>query len=184
MCDVHDDCIKIMSWWIHYSYIQYEWMRCWSALDEIVYWLVFNLICIISCYWNHWKVLLDRDTLYNPIVHRIHGYCYCSLLLLLFTMYTITVYWYTISLLSLYRPSILVIWMLIIITKLNNNINRQLTLGMRELMEETASVFWVDLGYRLRRRDTVPLQDSRGSLTSRIVHIVIVIDILLLLLTI
>ena len=38
-------------------------------------------------------------------------------------------------------------------------------------MEETGSVFWVDLGYRLRSRLTVPLQGSE--LTSRIVHIVI-----------
>jgi len=34
--------------------------------------------------------LFDRNTLYSPIVHRIHGYCYCSLLLTLFTVYTIT----------------------------------------------------------------------------------------------
>jgi len=42
--------------------------------------------------------------------------------------------------------------------ELNNNINGQLTLGLGKLMRETASVFWVDLGYRLRSRDTVPLQ--------------------------
>jgi len=29
-------------------------------------------------------------------------------------------------------------------------------------MEETTSVFWVDLGYRLRSRKRVPLQGSRG----------------------
>jgi len=29
-------------------------------------------------------------------------------------------------------------------------------------MEETASVFWMDLGYRLRSRKRVPLQGSRG----------------------
>jgi len=29
-------------------------------------------------------------------------------------------------------------------------------------MEETASVFWVDLGYRLRSRKRVPLQGSYG----------------------
>ena len=29
-------------------------------------------------------------------------------------------------------------------------------------MKETTSVFWVDLGYRLRRRKRVPLQGSRG----------------------
>ena len=29
-------------------------------------------------------------------------------------------------------------------------------------MKEAASVFWVDLGYRLRSRKRVPLQGSRG----------------------
>jgi len=51
------------------------------------------------------KVLLDCNTLYSPIVHRRHGYCYCSLLLLLFIVYTITVDCYTVPLLSLYHPS-------------------------------------------------------------------------------
>ena len=37
-----------------------------------------------------------------------------------------------------------------------NNI-KQLTLGLKKLMEETASVFWVDLGFRLRSRKRVPL---------------------------
>jgi len=40
------------------------------------------------------KVLLDRNTMYSPIVHRIHGYWYCLMSLLLFTMYTITTYYY------------------------------------------------------------------------------------------
>ena len=34
--------------------------------------------------------------------------------------------------------------------------------GLGKLMEETASVFWVDLGYRLRSRLRVPLQGSWG----------------------
>ena len=55
---------------------------------------------------NTGKVLLDRNTMYSPIAYRIHGYCNCSLLLLLFTVYTITVH-VTVLLLSLYRPSIL-----------------------------------------------------------------------------
>jgi len=38
------------------------------------------------------KVLLDRNPMYSPIVHRIHGYWYCLLFLLLFTVYTITIY--------------------------------------------------------------------------------------------
>ena len=42
-----------------------------------------------------------------------------------------------------------------------NNI-KQITLGLGKLVEETASVFWVDLGFRLRSRKRVPLQGSRG----------------------
>ena len=47
------------------------------------------------------KVSLGRNARYSSI-HRIHGYC--SLFLLLFTVYTITV---TVLLLSPHRPSIL-----------------------------------------------------------------------------
>jgi len=39
---------------------------------------------------------------------------------------------------------------------------KQLKPGLRKLMEETASVFWVDLGFRLRSRKRVLLQDSGG----------------------
>jgi len=35
------------------------------------------------------KVLLDRNTVYNPFVHHIHGYWYCLLFLLLFIEHTI-----------------------------------------------------------------------------------------------
>jgi len=49
------------------------------------------------------KVLLDRN---SPIVHRI-TVTDTILFLLLFTMYTIIVYWYTVLLPSLYRFSIL-----------------------------------------------------------------------------
>jgi len=38
------------------------------------------------------KVLLDCNTMYSFTVYRIHSYYYCSLLLLLFKMYTITIY--------------------------------------------------------------------------------------------
>jgi len=105
------------------------------------------------------------------------------ILLLSFTVYTITVSCYTVSLLSLHHTNTLSNMILIVLTELNNNINGQLTLGLEKLIEETTSVFLVDLRYRLRSRDTVQLQSSRGWLTSRIVHIVIVIDILLLFLT-
>ena len=97
------------------------------------------------------KVLLNHNTMYSPIVHRIHGYWYCLLSLLLFIMYMINVYWYTVLLLSLHHPSNLdnmdIDW-------LNNNINGQLTPGLGKLMEETASVFWVDLrtGYTVEIR--------------------------------
>ena len=47
-------------------------------------------------------------------------------------------------------------------TELNNNVNGQLTLELRKLMEETVFVFWVNLGYRLRSRLKVPLQGSWG----------------------
>jgi len=36
------------------------------------------------------KRLFDRNTLYSPIVHHIHGYCYRLLLLILFTVYMVT----------------------------------------------------------------------------------------------
>jgi len=36
-------------------------------------------------------------------------------------------------------------------------------------MKKTTSIFWMEVGYRLRRRDTVPLQGSGGWLISRIV---------------
>jgi len=45
---------------------------------------------------------------------------------------------------------------------LNNIIIKQLTLGLKKLMEEIASVFWADLGYELCSRKRVPLQCSRG----------------------
>ena len=38
---------------------------------------------------------------------------------------------------------------------------KQLTLRLENLMEETASVFWVNLEYRLRNRKKVQLQGSR-----------------------
>jgi len=38
------------------------------------------------------KVLLDCNSMYNYIIYRIHDYYYCLVLLLLFTVYTITVY--------------------------------------------------------------------------------------------
>jgi len=45
---------------------------------------------------------------------------------------------------------------------LDNNIIKQLTPRLVKLIEGIAYVFWVDLGYRLRSRLTVPLQGSWG----------------------
>jgi len=46
---------------------------------------------------------------------------------------------------------------LIIFTEFNNKVIEQLTPRLEKLMEETASVFWVDLGYRLHSWLMVPL---------------------------
>ena len=91
------------------------------------------------------KISLGRNARYN-FIHRIHSYCYYLLFLLLFTVYTITV---TVLLLSLYHLSVLRNIILITLIELNNNVNGQLTSGLEKLKEETTSVFWVDLGYRL-----------------------------------
>jgi len=48
---------------------------------------------------------------------------------------------------------------------LSELINGQLTSGLEKLIAETSSIFWVGLEYRLRSRDTVPLQGSGGWLT-------------------
>ena len=66
-------------------------------------------------------------------------------------MYTVTVDYYTVSswYSKLHDPDCL--------TELSNNVNEQLILGLKKLMEETTSIFWVDLGYRLRSRLTILL---------------------------
>ena len=102
------------------------------------------------------KLSLDCNTLYSSI-HRIHGYCYCSLFLSLFTVYTITVT-VTVTASSQYSCNM----NFDCLNELNNNVNGKLILGLGKLMEETASAFWVDLGYRLRSRKRVPLQGSHG----------------------
>ena len=76
-------------------------------------------------------------------VHRVYDYCYC----------TITV---TVTTSSQYSSNTDIDYL----TELNNNIKRQLTTGLEKLMDKTASVFWADLGYRLRSLLTVPLQGS------------------------
>jgi len=87
------------------------------------------------------KGLFDRITLYNPIVYRIHGYCCRSLLLILFTVYTITVDCYTVPLLSPYRPNIISNMDIDCHDWINNNVKRQLTQELKKLMEEITYVF-------------------------------------------
>ena len=145
-------------------------------MDEIVYgldnaWLLLVLLHITEI---TGKVLLDRNTMYNPIVHRIYGYWYCLLNLLLFTVYMITIYYYVL-LLSLYHPSILGNIEIDYFNWIKYNVNEQLTLRLGKLIEETTSVFWVDLGYRLRSRDRVPLQGSQGWLTSHTVTVLLLL---------
>jgi len=41
--------------------------------------------------------------------------------------------------------------------KLGNKVSKQLTSGLGKLIGKTMSVFWVDLGYKLRSRNGVPL---------------------------
>ena len=53
-------------------------------------------------------------------------------------------------------------WQLVFADIINNNVNGQVILGLKKLIEETTPVFWVDLGYWLRSRDRVPLLGSRG----------------------
>jgi len=113
-----------------------------------------------------WKILLDHNARYSSI-RRIHGYCYCSpciqlLLLLLYCTVTIIVSFQ-------YSSNMDIDWL----TELYNNINEQLILGLKKLMEETMSVFWVDLGYRLHSWNMLPMQSSRGWLTS---HMFIVLQ--------
>ena len=74
-------------------------------------------------------------------------------------MYTITVYYYytvTVTVSTQYSSNMDFNYL----TELNNNVNGQLTLRLGKLTGETAFVFWVDLGYRLRSRLTVPLEGS------------------------
>ena len=159
-------------------------MRCWPVLDETIFWAVtgscyryilraYGWDCALTrqcgiCYYInpcYWKLLRKDCLTVTPctallfIVYTVTDIVYCSDL---FTVYTITVDCHIVLLLSLHRPSILSNMILIVLTELNNNVNGQFTLGLGKLMEETASVFWVDLGYRLRSRLKVPLQGSWG----------------------
>ena len=118
-------------------------------------WLCFHVFweagrdSIDSCYWKllrkycqtithalfHYSTVCTIKLSTLLLIH--HWYCYCSHII----------------------PVIEITWILI---ALNNNVSRQLTLELRKLIEKSTSVFWVDLGYRLRSRDTVPLRNSGG----------------------
>jgi len=150
-------------------------MRCWLVLYEIVHWLddAGLLLYYFLLQQDTEKVSLDRNhhvQLYYSsytwlllpftvliTVHRVYNYCYCYC--------TVTI---TVTASFQYSSN-----MIQIIFELNNNIDGQLILGLEKLMEETASVFWVDLRYRLRSQFTVPLQGSGEWLTS---HLFIVLQ--------
>ena len=145
-------------------------MVSWSVLYEIVYWLDGAWLLL---YWFMLlkvtgKILSDRNICIIPLFYRIYG-----------NIVHIVIVTSLILLLSPIIPVIKITWILI---DLNNNVIEQLIPRLGKLMEETASVFWVDLGYRLRSWDTVPLQgfgaEFEGWLISCIVSIVIVIDYL------
>jgi len=137
-------------------------------MDKIVYGLdaagyVTILFHVIELYWES-IVRLHSVQLYSSYtrllllftviidVYRVYDYCYCY-----FTA------------LSQYSSNMI----LIVLTEINNYVNRQLILRLKKLMEVTAFVFWVDLRYRLRNRITVPLQGFGGWLTS---HLFIVLQ--------
>ena len=60
-----------------------------------------------------------------------------------------------------------------------NNI-KQLTLGLEKLMEETSSVFWVDLRYRLRSQNEC---STTGFLGMTSIHLILLMLLILLLST-
>ena len=86
----------------------------WTGLDFLADLIVINLRMLLKV---TGKVSLGRNARYS-FIHRIHSYC--SLFLLLFTVYTSTV---TVLLLSLYHLSILRNMKLITLIELINNVN-------------------------------------------------------------
>ena len=143
-------------------------MRYWSVLGETFFWSVSrHIIVLLHVTENHWESIAWPQ-------YPVQSYCSSYTRLLILSTVLITVHRvYNYCLLSLYRPGILgmvfyVTWILADLTELINNVNGQLILGLGKLMEETTSVFWVDLGYRLRSRHTVSLQVSGGWQTSHL----------------
>jgi len=72
-------------------------------------------------------------------------------------------------------PVIEITWILMDLSKLINNVIRQLAPELKKLMKETTSVFWVGLGYMLCNQKRALLQDSR-----RWLHLVMFIFLLLM----
>ena len=105
-------------------------------------------------------------TVTTPACSLVIYSCYTGILLLdmLYSCYTgilTFICWYCYRDFHWVIPVIKVTCTLNKLDKLKHD-NTQLALGLGRLMEETASVFWVDLGFRLRSRKRVPLQGSRG----------------------
>jgi len=142
---------ETMSWWISYWYhfSTDEWDLTDSRCDCIVRDQCLDRYC------NYYGTESYWESIVRPW-HLVQLYSSYTQLLLLFTMYTTTVT-DTVITSSQYSSNI----DFDSLTDLNNNVNRQLTLGLGKLMEETASIFCVDLRYRLRSRLRVPLQGSR-----------------------
>ena len=153
--------------------VYFDWLFCRSlpALNILVYlwtWLII-LTCIPDNYHVHVTINLLGKYYYTVTTPAC---CTCYIFLLYrYPVHDITYSCYTGTLAFTcwycYRdyhwdiPVIKVTCILNNLDKLKHD-NKQLALGLGKLMEETASVFWVDLGFRLRSRKRVPLQGSCG----------------------
>jgi len=85
--DVYDDCIKIISWWIHYCYYP-VWVD--EMLISFIWDSTFTRRCrtvtsINSCYWKllgKYYLIITPCTILLFIVYTdtdaVHCYCYCS----------------------------------------------------------------------------------------------------------
>jgi len=126
--DVHNDYIETVGWWISYYCILVQMdMRYCSVYMRLLIEQYPGLI-LYSCYWKLLKkyyrtmtyTLFYYATVYTVILSILlllhHWDCYCHHIV----------------------PVIKITWILIV---LNNNLNWQLTLGLRKLIKDTASVF-------------------------------------------
>ena len=127
--------------------------------SEALYWAASGLVIIFMLLKVIGKILSDHNTCIVSLFYRLRGNI--VILLLLHHWYC---YWHRIV------PVIEITWLLI---DLHNKVIEQLTPELGKLMEERSSVFWVDLGYRLRSRDAVLLQGFGGWLASHIVHMLL-----------